>query len=211
MTDQTRVDELPVSQESRLPRSVRLGGAREEEILRATYELLAEVGYESLRLDAVATRARASKATLYRHWPGKAQLVADAVRVCRVGNQDCPDTGGLRGDLVAFMQLMARSMKSEDGPVFAGLVMAMLHDPEFAAEMRGLQESKRGTAAAIHARAVSRGELSADSDENLIEEIAPAQMFMQCFARGEPLDEVFINHLVDNILLPVLRHRPSDS
>ena len=211
MTGQSQVDVSDVGAESRSPRSVRLGGAREQEILRATYELLGEVGYEGLRLDAVATRARASKATLYRHWPGKPQLVADAVRVCRAADRECPDTGSLRGDLVAFMEIMAASMKSEDGPLFAGLVMAMLHDAEFAAEMRGLQEYKQSTAAAMHARAVARGELSADSDQNLIQEIAPALMFMQCFARGEPLDERFISHLVDDILMPVLTHRPSDS
>jgi AcrR family transcriptional regulator len=205
-SDSTLVDDASAGRPPGAPRSARLGGVREQEILRATYELLGEVGYEGLRLDAVATRARASKATLYRHWPGKAQLVAEAVRVCRAADHTIPDTGSLRGDLVAAMEHMATSMKSEDGPLFAGLVMAMLHDPEFAAEMRGLQESKRDLAVVIHARAVERGELSADSDPNLIEEIAPAQMFMQCFARGEPLDGAFIAHLVDDILMPVLRH-----
>jgi AcrR family transcriptional regulator len=190
------------------PRSARLNDVREQEILRATYDLLAEVGYEGLRLDAVAARARASKATLYRHWPGKAQLVAEAVRVCRTAEQYCPDTGTLRGDLIALMEVMAASMKSEDGPLFAGLVMAMMHDPELAAELRAMTDGTRRTTAAIHAHAVSRGELSPDSDASLIEEIAPAQMFMQCFARGEPLDAAFINHLVDDILIPVLKHRP---
>jgi AcrR family transcriptional regulator len=187
-----------------LTRSIRLGGVREQEILRATYDLLAEVGYEGLRFDAVAARARASKATLYRHWPGKAQLVADAVRVCQASGFDCPDTGSLRGDIVMFMQAMATSMKSEDGPVLAGLVMAMSNDPEFAAEMRGLQNAKLHMSAVIHARAVQRGEISAGSDPNLIEEIAPALMFMQFFVRGKPLDEQFIAHLVDDILMPAL-------
>jgi AcrR family transcriptional regulator len=188
----------------RSPRSARLGDDREFEILQATYSLLSEVGYEGLRFDAVAARARASKATLYRHWPGKAQLVADAVRVCKVSGHDVPDTGTLRGDLVAFLRLMASSMADEDGPLFAGLVMAMHNDPEFAAEMRGLQLSKRSTASQIHARAVSRGELNAGSDPLLIDEIAPAMMFMHRFARGEPLDGPFINHLVDDVLMPLL-------
>jgi AcrR family transcriptional regulator len=199
MTDQLR-------EESRAPRSPRLASDREQEILRATYELLAEVGYAGLRLDAVAARAKASKATLYRHWPGKPQLVADAFRVCKASSDSTPDTGSLRGDLVALLEMMATSMTSEDGPIFAGLVMAMLNDPEFATEMRFLQAAKRTTAVEIHARAVSRGEISADTDPNLIEEIAPAQMFMQCFARGEPLDGPFIDHLVDDILIPVLTH-----
>ncbi len=74
----------------RSPRSTRLGDDREFEILQATYSLLSEVGYEGLRFDAVAARAKASKATLYRHWPGKAQLVADAVRVARCRGMTCP-------------------------------------------------------------------------------------------------------------------------
>jgi AcrR family transcriptional regulator len=185
-------------------RPSRVGGGREQEILRATYELLAEVGYEGLRLDAVAARARASKATLYRHWPGKAQLVADAVKLCRAADQEPPDTGSLRGDLVAFMEIVAATMKSQDGPLFAGLVMAMLQDPEFAAEMRGLQDSKLLATTAICRRAVARGELGAGCDPRLIEEIAPALTFMRCFARGEPLDERFIHHVVDDVLLPVL-------
>ena len=188
----------------RSPRSARLGDDREYEILQATYSLLSEVGYEGLRFDAVAARAKASKATLYRHWPGKAQLVADAVRVCKVTGEDVPDTGTLRGDLVAFLMLMASSMADEDGPLFAGIVMAMHNDPEFAAEMRSLQASKRSTATKIYARAVSRGEVKADSDPRLTDEIAPAMMFMHRFARGEPLDGPFINHLVDDILMPLL-------
>ena len=59
----------------------KLDPEREQAILGATLDLLAEGGYEALRLDAVASRAKASKATLYRHWPGKAELVVDAVSV----------------------------------------------------------------------------------------------------------------------------------
>jgi AcrR family transcriptional regulator len=204
MTDQLSADQMPPAGESRPPRSIRLGCDREHEILRAAYDLLGEVGYEGLRLDAVASRARASKATLYRHWPGKAQLVADAVRTCKVTGHDSPDTGSLRGDLVAFLELMAASVMGEDGSIFAGLVMAMLNDPDFAVEMRMLQASKRSTAVAIHARAVNRGEIRADTDPYLIDEIAPAQLFMQFIARGEPLDGPFIKHLVDDILMPLL-------
>jgi AcrR family transcriptional regulator len=204
MVEPVRDIEVLESVPPRSPRSARLGDDREFEILQATYSLLAEVGYEGLRFDAVAARAKASKATLYRHWPGKAQLVADAVRVCKVSGHDMPDTGTVRGDLVAFLRLMASSMADEDGPLFAGLVMAMHNDPEFAAEMRAVQLSKRSTASQIHARAVSRGELSAGSDPVLIDEIAPAMMFMHRFARGEPLDGPFIDHLVDDVLMPLL-------
>jgi AcrR family transcriptional regulator len=184
--------------------SARLGKDREQEILRAAYDLLGEVGYERLRFDAVAARARASKATLYRHWPNKAQLIAEAVQVCKATAAEVPDTGSLRGDLVALLTTMAESMAGEDGPLLAGLVMAMRSDPEFAAEMRKTYQSKRVISEAIGSRALARGELRSGCDLNLIEEIAPAQLFTHSFISGEPLDAVYIDHLVDDILLPLL-------
>jgi AcrR family transcriptional regulator len=185
-------------------RSARLGEAREQEILRAAYDLLGEVGYEGLRFDAVAARARASKATLYRHWPGKAQLVADAVKCCKASALDVPDTGSLRGDLVALLTMMAESMTGEDGPLLAGLVMAMRSDPEFGNEMRMTYESKQAVIESIVCRAAARGELPSRCNASFIEEIAPAQLFMHSFAWGEPLDAKYIDHLVDDILLPLL-------
>jgi AcrR family transcriptional regulator len=186
-------------------RSARLTGSREQAILRAAYELLGEVGYEALRFDAVALRARASKATLYRHWPGKAQLIAAAVRTCKASLEDVPDTGTLRGDLVELLRLMAESMTGEDGPLLAALVMAMRSDEEFAREMRATYRTKQAPTDVIVMRAVARGEVNADCDPELIPEIVPAQLFMHSFARGEPLDAAYIDHLIDDILLPLLK------
>ena len=80
----------------------RVAGDREVEILEAAIDVLRESGYDRLTFDAVATAARASKATLYRRWPHKRDLVIDAVGLfidCPA-EQD-PDTGSLRGDLLA--------------------------------------------------------------------------------------------------------------
>jgi AcrR family transcriptional regulator len=186
-------------------RAGRLGEERQQEILRAAYDILAEVGYAGLRFDAVAARARTSKATLYRHWPGKAELVAEAVRCCKASKFEIPDTGSLRGDLLTLLRGMAEAMAGEDGPLLTGLVMAMRSDPELAAEMRSFAAAKSPVGREICARAVERGELCASGTSGLIEEIAPPLLFMRCFARGEPLDESFVAHIVDDILLPLLR------
>jgi AcrR family transcriptional regulator len=185
-------------------RSGRLGEDREREILQVAYDLLAEVGYEGLRLDVVATRARTSKATLYRHWPGKAQLIADAVRCCKAWQHELPDTGSLRDDLMAVVRGMAEHMAGEDGPLLAGLLMAMRSDPEFAHVMRAMATAKRELGEEICARAVERGQLVAGCKAGLIEEIVPAALFMRGVVRGEPLDEEYVAHLVDDILLPLL-------
>lgn len=186
-------------------RAGRLDAERHLAILRAAYELLGETGYQGLRVDAVAARARASKATLYRHWPTKAGLVADAVRNCKSVEDAAPDTGSLRGDLVAWFSLIAESISGEEGPLMAGLFMAMRHDPELAAELRSMRDSKTPVAEAICARAEHRGELRPGYNPGLIDEIVPGQLFMHSFARGGPLDAQFIEHIVDDIILPLLR------
>src|SRR5581483_3007831 len=81
----------------------RVEGDREAEILDATLEILATSGYDRLTMDAVATAAKASKATLYRRWDTKAQLVIDAlVRAKGSVHLEPVDTGSLRGDLLGL-------------------------------------------------------------------------------------------------------------
>src|SRR3954470_22028186 len=78
----------------------RIEGDREVEILDAAIEVLADVGYDRLTMDAVAQRAKASKATLYRRWTSKAKLVVEALAQQK-NTPEIPDTGDLRSDLVA--------------------------------------------------------------------------------------------------------------
>src|SRR5512133_3293823 len=77
--------------------------ARHEAICDAVFDLLGEVGYDRMSMDAVAARARASKATIYRAWPHKPDLVIEALTHRFGGTPEAPDTGSLRGDLVALM------------------------------------------------------------------------------------------------------------
>ena len=186
-------------------RPSRLDGERQQAILRAAYDLLGEAGYQGLRVDAVAARAHASKATLYRHWPTKAGLVADAIRFCKGAGEPIPDTGSLRGDLVAWFGMIAEAIQGVEGPLMAGLFMAMHKDPELAAELRGMRSSKTPIAEAICGRAEQRGELRPGYDPGLIDEIVPGLFFMHSFAFGASLDAPFLDHVVDDIILPLLK------
>jgi hypothetical protein len=87
----------------------------------------------------------------------------------------------------------------------AGLFTAMHNDPELAAELRSLRSSKTPIAEAVCARAEQRGELRPGYDAGLIDEIVPAQLFMHIFARGGPFDAQFIDHVVDDIIIPLLK------
>src|ERR671916_417754 len=109
--------------------------SRDPEILEAALDVLPEVGYEGMTVDMVATRAKAGKATLYRRWPSKADLVIDAVACMKQSDlapEKLPDTGTLRGDLVA----MIKPHSIEDGErklrVLAGVVSMLSRDPQLA-------------------------------------------------------------------------------
>ena len=87
------------------PTRPRVEGDREQEILDATLAVLVDVGYDRLTMDAVATQAKASKATLYRKWDGKAALVIDALMSEKTPLAAPQDTGSLRGDDIAGLVL----------------------------------------------------------------------------------------------------------
>jgi AcrR family transcriptional regulator len=186
------------------------GAIREDAILRATLELLAESGYDQLTIDAVAARARSSKATIYRRWPGKAALVMTAVR--RHAGQPAaalPDTGSLRSDLLAALEVMRSSLSGQDAALILGLLIAMHRDPELADAVREqVLQAKREVFGAVIARAVARGEVPATADGALLAEISSAVLLSRLLVTGEPLDDAFIQHLVDAVLLPALG-RPS--
>lgn len=184
----------------------KLDPEREQAILTATLDLLAETGYEALRLDAVASRAKASKATLYRHWPGKAELVVDAVRCYEQDDLTAEvNTGSLRGDVLATLTAMRDMMSGELGQLMAGLVAPLQKDPELARVVRtSMLEDKQQVTRRMLDRAVARGELPADADPAVFPEVAPAIMFMRIFLNAEPIDDAFLIHLTDDILIPLM-------
>ena len=185
------------------------GEVREEAILQVTLELLAEVGYDQLTIDGVAARAHCSKATIYRRWQGKAELVITAVRrhsppPPRPG----PGTGSLREDLLAALEAMRSSLAGQDTALLLGLMTAMRHDRELAAVVREqVVDNKREVFGAAVARAVARGELPAGADHTLLAEISSAMLLSRQLVTGEPLDAAFAQELVDDVLLPLLHHQ----
>jgi AcrR family transcriptional regulator len=180
---------------------------REEAILRAALELLAEIGYDQLTMDAVAARARCSKATIYRRWPGKAELVITAVQRQAAVPPAAPDTGALRTDLLEAVAAMRLSLVNQDAARIIGLMAAMRRDPALAEVVRvQLIASKREVFGAVIARAVTRGDLPATADHELLAEISSALLLSRLLVSGEPLDPPFEQHLVDAVLMPVLQH-----
>ena len=178
---------------------------RDAAICDATLALLLEVGYDRMSMDAVAARAHASKATIYRRWPGKQELVLDAVRARGVGLTVAEDTGSLRGDLVATYRSAIHGVGAEDAELVAGVLRAMRSTPELADCVRTqVLESKCEVSRTVVARAVERGELPAETDPMLLHEVASALWFHRILVVGGPVDDDFIAHVVDDVLMPLL-------
>jgi AcrR family transcriptional regulator len=182
------------------------GEPRERAILSAVIGLLGEAGYEAMTMDAVAARAHASKATIYRRWPGKPELVRAAVDAHIVGRVlSAGDTGSLRGDLLAVMRAMRSHLTPEFLAMMGGLVHAMRADSGLAGSLRSLFDQD-SVAEEVVGRAVARGELPARAAgklARLVHEVIEAQVFRQ-MTTGADLDEAFARHVVDDIVLPLL-------
>jgi AcrR family transcriptional regulator len=180
----------------------RVEGDREQEILDATLEALAEVGYDRLTMDAVATRARASKATLYRRWNDKASLVIDAL-VSQKEEFSTPDTGNLRDDLVASFCGMGGLTDTKQIAVFASVLTAISRDAQFAEKFRSdFIGPKAAMSLGIYERARARGELGPDVDLDLLSTAVPGIVLHRLFLLGEIPDADLITRVIDQIILP---------
>lgn len=183
------------------------GESRENAILRAAFELLAEIGYERLTMDAVAIRASASKATIYRRWPGKSDLVAAALRRY-AGNEavHITESDSLRGDLIAVLRALRDKFERSDRALYSGILRAMLANDELAGIIRAqIARNKAMVGDLIADRAARRGEPVPDLE--VIREVAPAQLIVRLLITGEPVDDDYIAELVDEIVLPLSTRR----
>lgn len=182
--------------------------ARDVAILEATIEVLAEVGFSGLTMDLVAAQAKAGKATLYRRWPSKAELVLDAVTRMKQSQVDLaqmPDTGTLRGDLLALFKPEAAEVSERKLRVMAGLASMLSHDATFAeAATAALVEPFANAHFALMNRAVERGEISATADIATLSQVIPSMAAYRALMQRKPFALDFLVTLVDGVVLPAL-------
>jgi AcrR family transcriptional regulator len=180
----------------------RIEGDREQEILDATLEVLADVGYDRLTMDAVAARAKASKATLYRRWNNKVSLVIEALHRTK-GPAEAPDTGSLRGDLMGVFCGMGGLVDHQTTSTFASVLTAISRDADFAeAFRRDVIGPKIAVSRQIWERARDRGELREDVDLSLLEPALAGIVLHRLFIMGEQPTPDLITRVIDQIILP---------
>ncbi|HWU20040.1 MAG TPA: TetR/AcrR family transcriptional regulator [Nocardioides sp.] len=189
----------------------RVEGDREQEIFEATIEILGDVGYDRLTMDAVATLAKASKATLYRRWQGKAALVIEAIVHMKGHHDGCdeqpPDTGSLRGDLLATFCGEGSLADPRQTAILGSLITAISRDAEFAEAFRSqFIAPKAAINQAIFQRALDRGEIRPDVDLEIVIPALPGILIHRLFLLGEQPTTDVITRVVDQVILPAVTH-----
>jgi len=193
-----------------------LGRPREaradEAIVVATLELIAEHGVHALRMDDVADRARVGKATIYRRYGSKGELVTAAVGGL-VNEIEVPDSGCTRTDLLALM-LAAVALYS--APLAARLLPTVIDEmsrnAEFAAVVQSrFMTARRGALRAVFERGVRRGDLRRDVDIELALDILAGPLFYRLLITGGPIDERLAENTVELILRGFGPESPRDA
>jgi AcrR family transcriptional regulator len=203
----TEVELEPVAAEQPR-RGRRRDHTRDPEILDAALDVLAETGYDRMTLDMVAARVKAGKATLYRRWPSKADLVVDAVACMKRHDLDLtalPDTGTLRGDLLALVKPHSIEDAEHKLKVMAGLMSMLSRHPEIAEVVHAAIVAPRAAASrALLQRAVDRGEISADCDLDTLSLVTSSMAAYRVLILQQPVDRDYLVSLIDGVLLPAV-------
>ncbi|WP_416986519.1 TetR/AcrR family transcriptional regulator [Streptomyces sp. T028] len=192
--------------ETATARRSRITPEREAELYGAVLDLLREVGYDALTMDAVAARTRSSKATLYRQWGGKAELVVKAIRHDKPGPADEVDTGSLHGDLHALMAREDDCTMERNSALMRGVAMAIHNDEHLREVFRSqLVEPEMAAFRRVLQRAVDRGEVRADCPA--LEFLIP--MMVGAFATRALIDDqpptgAYLTSYIDAVVLPAL-------
>lgn len=191
---------------NRPPRSGRpRDPARGEVIRAATLQLLAEVGYDAVTVDAVAAAAGAGKATVYRRWPTRVDLIADVIAALGSGSA-APDTGSLRGDLCALLRELAAFLDGAGGAAARAVLSASVRQPALAQALRaGLTDPWCQAIACAWQRAADRGELAPAVNLPVAAE-ATGALFFQRWALNEPIEATLIEAALDMLIPPTQRH-----
>jgi AcrR family transcriptional regulator len=193
---------MPGSRVAEVKPRNRPGRPRSEEsrtaVLRATSQLLREVGLRAMTTEEIASRSGASKATIYKWWPNKYAVAFDAFLSEMMAESRDPDTGSARDDLTAVVRGLLRFYTGPSGRVFAQLVGEAQTDPLIQQELRtNLVDSRRELFRTIWERGVARGELRADADPDAAIDVAIGPALYRLMMGHAPLTDEAADALVD--------------
>ncbi|MET9604419.1 TetR/AcrR family transcriptional regulator [Streptomyces sp. NPDC006512] len=187
-------------------RRTRITPERQAELHEAVLDLLREVGYEALTMDAVAARTKSSKATLYRQWGSKPELVAKALRCTQPVSLGEIDTGTLRGDIAMMVAHSDDVQMAKDTALIRGLAHAVHESPELHKALRDLLvDPEINDLQRLLQRAVERGEIRPDCPAlDFVPHMLIGAFISLPLIEDRPVDRVFLSEFVDAVIFPAL-------
>ena len=177
---------------------------RGEGILQATLEQLAVVGFRALSIEEVAARAGVNKTTVYRRWPTKVSLVRAAMESLAESSLVQPDTGSLRGDLLAICRTFTARVSSLEGQSVFRVMALESTEPEFQVVGETFKRAYEAMVTEVLATSLARSEIDTLPDFRLVTILLVGPLHLRLFANNERVDEAFIERLVDAILYGLL-------
>jgi len=190
------------------------GAELETAILDAAYAELSEMGYTSFSVEAVAARARTGKASIYRRWPTRGELMLDAVCRHLPTPQACGFETALSDDLTTAdaLRQVARVIKtvleSPAGDVMRAIKCEAINDPELARAVDDrFQEPRRRFMVELLRRGVARGEVRPEAATPLVADVLPAVLTHRMILQREPVSAGTISEIIEQILLPLIAVR----
>ncbi|MFC7816144.1 TetR/AcrR family transcriptional regulator [Streptomyces sp. NPDC057367] len=192
--------------EAATARRSRITPEREAELYEAVLDLLREVGYDALTMDAVAARTRSSKATLYRQWGGKPELVVKAIRHSKPGEIGDVDTGSLRGDLHALLAREDDCTMAQNSALMRGVAMALHQNPDLRQAFRDqLIDPEMAEFRRVLQRAVDRGEIRPDCPAlDFLVHMMVGGFATRTLLDDQPPTRAFLTSYIDAVILPAL-------
>jgi AcrR family transcriptional regulator len=172
-----------------------------QRILQAALELMERSGYAQVTAEAIAERAGASKATLYRWWPNKAAIVIEAFREAVEPELPFPDTGSLRDDIQTQVKNFARVLAGRGGKMLRAFIVAARSDREFAAAFRAIwSDPRRAAAKEMLKRSQGRGQLRGDADLDLVLDALYGPLYYRFLVKNELPSQKYAEALADLVL-----------
>jgi AcrR family transcriptional regulator len=170
-------------------------------ILRSALKLLGENGFSDLTIEAVAEHAGVGKATVYRWWPNKAALIADAFASSTTRKLHFPDTGSVRTDMSQQMRQVIKVFRSRRGRILAAILAAGQSDRGVITAFRErFMMPRRREAYATLRRGIARGELRRNVDMDLLLDSLYGPIYMRFLIRHDKLTPDFVDHLCAMVL-----------
>jgi AcrR family transcriptional regulator len=184
----------------------RRGDALYSAIFEATLDELEAVGYTELKMERVANRARASKGSLYRRWPSRAELVVDALHHRFPDHGEPPDTGSVREDLLGCLRRFADLLNSPSGEAIRGLMADTIRNRDLMEAVRvRFVDPGVGQFLEVLRRGAARGEVRAGALTTRFASLGPDLLRQYFMVHHAPIPQRVLVEIVDEVVLPLVR------